>query len=120
MNFLVAAPIAVLIVAMYACVSVLAGRFAERRLFREMAELPCPKCARPVGYDEVKDGNDCSPFEERWDDLEHCHPVCRKVRCAGCAFCFVIRFQDQGDRFGPRVSATDDNGEPIPAVQITQ
>lgn len=87
------------------------GSVLQRRRFAIFALVNCPKCNTPFGLAAVDAGIDTSPWEELWSDGDnhtiHCRPTCRVVTCPNCSADSEIRFQTQGDFFGPRLSVRD-------------
>jgi len=75
---------------------------------RLMADVPCPRCRRPLGIRAVKNGIDYSPFEIFQDidgELVHHQPDERRVECRACGERVQVRLNLEGERFGPRLSA---------------
>lgn len=111
MAYLYTLLIAVALTAAFIGITNVIGALVEHRQFTEFACLACPKCDAQFGLPAVIAGTDTSPWEELWsdgeDDLIHCHPTCRLITCPNCATDSEIRFQTQGDFFGPRLSVQD-------------
>lgn len=85
-------------------------------MVREMSRFRCPRCGTLLGAVAVRAGEDASPFEELWSDDEgthhwHCHPTCRKITCAACSTQFVLRWNTQGDKCGPRLAVRSEEYE---------
>lgn len=111
MDYLYALMIAVVLTAALIGIPNLIVGALQRRTFATFARLKCRKCDTPFGRSVVDAGKDTSPWEELWSDGDdhtiHCHPVCRVVTCSNCSADSEIRFQTQGNFFGPRLSVRD-------------
>lgn len=83
----------------------------RRRIILEMADYPCPGCKVSIGYEAVERGKNCTPWEELWSDgvhhTIHCHPTYQQVECVRCGLGFVIRLNQEGESFGPRLSSKE-------------
>jgi predicted RNA-binding Zn-ribbon protein involved in translation (DUF1610 family) len=110
-TFLYALLIAIGITALMIGIPELLGALAQRRRFSEFASLECPRCGAEFGRDAVSNGKDTSPWEEVWSDgkghIVECDPEYRMVTCPQCSTESEIRFQTQGEFFGPRLSVRD-------------
>jgi hypothetical protein len=110
-TFIYALLIAVGITALIIGIPQLVGALAQRRRFAQFALLRRPQCDTTFGRDAISNGKDTSPWEELWSDGKcdtiHCRPECRMVTCSQCSTVSEIRFQTQGDFFGPRLSVRD-------------
>lgn len=111
MAFLYALVIAVVLTTALIGIPNAIGGALQRRRFATFALLNCPKCNTPLGRSVVDAGKDTSPWEELWTDGDnhtiHCRPICRVVTCSNCSADSEIRFQTQGNFFGPRLSVRD-------------
>lgn len=94
------------------------GAILERRLFRLFTSCRCPSCGHPYTLETVRNGLDTSPFEELrsdgMDDTIHCRPRCRCIVCAQCGQLAEIRYNTQGEFFGPKLAVR----EPSPPVVV--
>jgi hypothetical protein len=108
-TILIAFAAAVLIASAIVFAIAVISRISAARNFRVMASAKCPRCTNPIGLAAVKNGRECSPFEELWTDDDevtvHCHPQIRRVECVHCHECVEIRLNKEGPRFGPRLTA---------------
>jgi len=90
--------------------------FIKRRLWRQFAELQCVGCQRSFGLQAIESGEDISPFEELWEDPDGgpvsvgCQPICLSVVCPNCQRTWELRYNSQGEWFGPEFSVNEPEG----------
>lgn len=107
-SFLIAAALASALIGIPHLIDGHVRRREQREMFSKFAHLKCPECESEFGPAAIDNGVDTSPWEELWSDGAdhsiHCHPVCRVATCPQCCVDFEIRFQTQGEFFGPELS----------------
>lgn len=105
MSYLYAFLVAVALTAALIGIPNAIGALVQRSRFAEFALLTCPNCDTQFGLPAIIAGKDTSPWEELWSDGDdqtiHCRPTCRLVACPNCPTNLEIRFQTQGEFFGP-------------------
>jgi len=86
---------------------------SRRRLWRRFSELQCGVCQRPFGLQAIEAAEDISPWEELWDDPDGgpvsigCQPTCLSVVCPHCQRTWELRYNSQGEWFGPEFTVEE-------------
>jgi hypothetical protein len=107
----IATALAIALVASLLSIFSAVGANQQRRMFRLFTTCRCPSCGDGYSLETVSNGLETSPFEELWSDgvnhTIHCHPQCRCVVCGHCGHLAEIRYNSQGEFFGPMLSIKD-------------
>lgn len=107
-DFVLSTVIPILIVVVILSGSAVMEARKKRRMFELFTTCRCPTCGEAYSLEDVQQGLNTSPREELWSDgtnhLIHCHPVCRCVVCAACGHLAQIRYNTQGEFFGPELA----------------